>query len=167
MAMLAVLALWGCAGGKSAPVPSPQKVAAQVVPAPEPKAEEQRELLKSQMAALPGARIAEENGQPVASYPDEVLFGKRAVLPFPGGAELLEPLAELIKANPGRGWSARVRAMTGISDPYDQALAKRRAQILGFYFQSKGISAEEVNFTPLVEAGPALDIRPGRGSSVP
>ncbi len=110
-------------------------------PPPAPTAAEQQATLAQGLAALPGA-VVDAKDPLTVNYPGEVLFLKGAVLPFPGGVEMLDPLAKLIQGNPQFVWTGVVKAETGVSAEYDLTLAKKRSELLGRYFQARGITAK-------------------------
>lgn len=109
-----------------------------------------RAELRQQLAELPGAVLSEEPALEL-SYPGEVLFFRGAVLPLPGGLELLEPLARAVAAHPDWHWRAVVRADTRVSPEYDIALARKRAELLGNFFRGRGLSPDRLEI--FAEAG--------------
>lgn len=106
---------------------------------PAPTAEERLAALEQGLTALPGA-VVDAKDQLTISYPGEVLFYQGAVLPLPGGEEMLVPLAKLMQNFPEFVWSGVVQAETGVSAEYDLALATKRGELLGRYFQARGVT---------------------------
>ncbi|WP_305041498.1 hypothetical protein [Geoalkalibacter sp.] len=145
-ALLALLT--ACAAPTTTPAPS-----APAAPLAVPVA-----TLVPALAALPGAEALE--GEVGVGYPGEVLFAAGAVLPLPGGLELLDPLAEVLHAHPGNRWSLRVRAATEHGKDYDLALAEGRAGLLQRFFTRRGISAERLDWQVAAEDGAPLEVRP-------
>jgi outer membrane protein OmpA-like peptidoglycan-associated protein len=128
-------------------------------PSGSPKAPQQVDLsgLRQQLALLPGVEVQEE---PLAfSYPEQVMFGKGAVLPMPGGPTLLDPLAAFLKHNPQLVWQVEVRAQTDQGQAYDQALAEKRSELLATYLLSKGAELKNLHFQPRASAGVPLELR--------
>lgn len=143
---LTILTLSACVPKLSGP-PAP--------PAPTPA--ERLAALEQRLAALPGAVVSAQD-QLTISYPGEVLFFKGAVLPLPGGEEMLAPLATLIRDYPEYDWTGVVQAETGVSAEYDLALATKRGELLGRYFQARGVTAGVPTLRAVGGAGAPLTL---------
>lgn len=131
----------------------------QPTPPREPDAAASRAALEATLAeklkTLPGAVAT----APLAvEYPEEVLFAKGAVLPLPGGVEVLAPLAAVLHEGEGVHWRGVVRAATGVSAEYDRALAEKRAELLLRYLRGQGVSEERLTLTVEPGAGAPLSV---------
>ena len=133
--------------------PAPQPPAAE---APAPRAVQKD--LSAEMAQLPGITVVAE--EPLrGAYPGETLFAAGAVLPLPGGMEMLEPLAEFLRRHPETRWTMQVRAATEFSTDYDRSLAQTRAELLRRYFTRKGLDMQRFEFMAEAGEGAALELR--------
>ncbi|WP_429885975.1 hypothetical protein [Geoalkalibacter halelectricus] len=132
--------------------PAPERPAA---PPPPPVVQTPAQAL----AALPGAEPLDDEAVGIR-YPGEILFGSGAVLPLPGGPDLLDPLAELLAAHPGSRWLLRVRAATELGDAYDERLAAERAEILARYLTRRGVAAERLEWRIEAGEGAPLEVQP-------
>lgn len=119
--------------------------------APGPK---QPELAES-MRTLPGA-IVSTDGRHV-EYPGESLFAEGAVLPLPGGMEMLGPLVDLMLANPGVEWTGTVRS-DGPDADYQRRLAEKRKELLTAVFRNRGLTEERLVITTEVGPGAPLEL---------
>lgn len=61
-----------------------------------------------------------------------------------GGAEVLDPLAALLRAHPQASWEAQVRASSNNGAEYDLALAQKRGELLQHYLRNAGVAAERI-----------------------
>ncbi len=148
---LLLILLTACAAKPSSDPQASSSVRASQVSA---KAKSENETLREQLKNLPGAALQQE---PLGfSYPDQVMFGKGAVLPLPGGPKLLDPLAEMLKQNPELAWQVAVRAKTEHGQSYDQALAEKRSELLATYLLSKGAELGKLDFQPDAAVGDPL-----------
>lgn len=142
LTLLALLALAGCqllppaTTGKSAPG---GEMAGQGPPA-------WLSPLQARTLTLPGAQVTAAGDELTIAYPGASLFAAGAVLPLPGGAEVLDPLSDLLAAFPTARWNGTVRAATPHSSEYDGELAAKRAELLQRYFTNRGIAAGTVNW---------------------
>ncbi|PLX79258.1 MAG: hypothetical protein C0615_02625 [Desulfuromonas sp.] len=115
--------------------------------------------LQERLRALPGA-VVSEDGLTI-SYPDDNLFAEGAVLPLPGGMEVLTPLIDLFLEADLQG-SATVRS-TGHDAAYDQRLAEKRLDLLSRIFNNRGV-AERLPLQLAADEGPAFEVRLGVGN---
>ncbi len=113
--------------------------------------------LRTQIASLPGAEIG-AGPELALSYPGESLFASGAALPFPGGTELLNPLADLMAAFPAVHWTGIVRAHGNITPKDDQALAEKRLELLKRFFARRGIAGERLVLTAVAADGAPLQL---------
>jgi outer membrane protein OmpA-like peptidoglycan-associated protein len=97
-------------------------------------------------------------GRLAVDYPGDVLFARGAVLPLPGGVEMLAPLAAVLREGEGLRWQGVVRAETGVSAEYDQALAAKRAELLLRYLRGQGVTEERLTLTVVPGAGAPLSL---------
>ena len=111
--------------------------------------------LLPQLSQLPGALVTSA-ATPGFSYPDQVMFARYAVLPMPGGPQLLNPLAQFLTQNPQLSWQVEVRAQTTYGAEYDQLLAEKRSELLASYLLSKGVDLRGLSFQPVAGAGAQL-----------
>lgn len=121
--------------------------------------------LAAELVALPGATLSAET-PPVISYPEELLFGPGAVMPLVGSQAILDPLAEMLKSQPGWRWEATVRAVTSYGDGYDQQLAEGRARLLEKYLTARGVASATLEFKALAGAGNPFALRAVAGQEV-
>ncbi|HAD04214.1 MAG TPA: hypothetical protein DCF93_06135 [Desulfuromonas sp.] len=133
---------------------------------PGPTAAERQAALERGLAALPGAMVDDQDKLSI-SYPGEVLYYKGAVLPLPGGEEMLAPLAKLVQNFSEFVWTGVVQAATGVSAEYDLALAKKRGELLGRYFLARGVAAGMVQLTAAGGAGAPLTLSAQLPAPVP
>ena len=115
-----------------------------------------RQQLQEQLIALPGAVISDDGLQ--VSYPDESLFAAGAVLPLPGGMEVLDPLVDLLLQNSQVRGVGTVRS-TGHSAEYDLLLATRRVEFLLQIFRNRGLAGDRLQLTPEVGPGVPLELQ--------
>ena len=119
-----------------------------------PRAAVDPAALATELSRLPGAAVSRE---PLRfSYPGEVLFGRGAVLPMPGGIGLLDPLAEFFLRHPGPAWQVELRVQTEHGHDYDQSLAEKRSELLATYLLHKGVDLSRLFFQPEAAAGQPL-----------
>ena len=104
--------------------------------------------VKDSTGILPGAIISVDGS--VISYPDDNLFTSGAVLPWPGGMEVLDPLIELLLKN-RKVLGAGVVRSSGHTAEYDQQLAEKRKELLDRIFTNRGLTSEQ--FQLVVEVG--------------
>lgn len=97
------------------------------------------ETLQQLAARLPGAELSTPDGNLLIAYPQASLFAPGAVLPMPGGPEVLDPLANYLKADPAARWDAKVMAATSNGSDYDLALAQKRSELLQRYLRNRGV----------------------------
>ncbi len=114
------------------------------------------EALNQQLLTLPGA-VVDLNSMTVA-YPGDVLFAPGAVLPFPGGMEVLEPLMNWMLQSEAIYGEAMVRS-SGHSGDYDRTLAEKRRELLQRLFLNRGVTAERLQLVVDESAGAPLEIR--------
>ncbi len=114
------------------------------------------ETLNQQLLALPGA-VVDLNSMTVI-YPGDVLFAPGAVLPFPGGMEVLEPLMNWILQSAEIYGEAKVRS-TGHPGDYDRTLAEKRRELLERLFQNRGVTSDRLQLIVDESAGAPLEIR--------
>jgi outer membrane protein OmpA-like peptidoglycan-associated protein len=139
-------------------------LAACAAPTPQPPAAEApasmavQEDLAAEMAQLPGISVVAE-GPLRGAFPGATLFAAGAVLPLPGGMEMLEPLAEFLRRHPDTRWTMQVRAATEFSTDYDRSLAQTRAELLLRYFTRKGLDMQRFEFTAEAGEGATLGLR--------
>lgn len=131
------------------------------IAAPEPRrlANPAPDQLRARLALLPGAEVSGE-GVIVVRYPGESLFASGAVLPLPGGAAVLDPLADLLRSFPQLRWQGTVRAGTAGHGEYDLALAEKRTELLNRYFARRGVALEQLTLRPEASSGPSLELAP-------
>lgn len=113
------------------------------------------EVLNQQLLALPGA-VVDLNSMTVA-YPGNVLFAPGAVLPFPGGMEVLEPLINWMLLSEELYGEARVRS-EGHGADYDQVLAEKRRELLERLFRNRGVTPERLKLMVDDSAGAPLEL---------
>lgn len=114
--------------------------------------------LQQQAALLPAA-VVTVNGEALRLvYPGESLFSTGSVLPLAGGAEVLDPLADLIAAAPASQWSATVRAATAHGKDYDAQLAAKRAELLSRYLKNRGVGESQIGWQSLAGDGEPLEL---------
>lgn len=111
------------------------------------------------MVALPGGTMSAET-PPVISYPEQALFGPGAVMLLVGSQAILDPLAEMLKSQPGWRWEATVRAVSAYGGDYDQDLAEGRAQLLEKYLTYRGVAPGTLSFQALAGEGTPFELRP-------
>lgn len=116
---------------------------------------EQEAVVAARLQELPGVVMT---GKLAADYPGEVLFARGAVLPLPGGVEMLAPLAAVLREGEGLRWQGVVRAETGVSAEYDQALAAKRAELLLRYLRGQGVTEERLTLTVVPGPGAPLSL---------
>ena len=114
-----------------------------------------RQKLQGQLVNLPGAVISADGL--TISYPAENLFAVGAVLPMPGGMEVLDPLLELLLQNSQVRGIGTVRS-AGNSAEYDQLLATQRMELLLRIFRNRGLTEERLQLTAEVGPGAPLAI---------
>ena len=114
------------------------------------------ETLHQQLLLLPGA-VIDLNTLTVA-YPGDVLFASGAVLPLPGGMEVLDPLMSWMLRSDEIIGTALVRS-TGHAADYDQALAEKRRELLERLFQNRGLTSDRLKLVVDESPGPPLEIR--------
>lgn len=126
---------------------------------PEPETPLQRfGRVQQQAGTLPGATVTSTSGSLIISYPQESLFSAGSVLPLAGGAEALDPLADLLDALPEGIWEATVQAATSNGADYDSTLARRRSELLQRYLHNRGIPGERVTWQTKGGDGPPLEL---------
>jgi outer membrane protein OmpA-like peptidoglycan-associated protein len=114
-----------------------------------------RETLLPQLSQLPG--VVASATEPLSfGYPEQVMFGSRAVLPMPGGPQLLNPLAQFLKQHPQTLWQVDLRVQTIYGAEYDQTLAEKRSELLASYLLSKGVNLQSLYFQPSFADGDPL-----------
>ena len=114
------------------------------------------EVLNQQLLELPGA-VVDLNSMTVA-YPGDVLFAPGAVLPFPGGMEILEPLMNWMLQSEDVFGEARVRSAGHAAD-YDLILAEKRRELLERLFRNRGITSDRLQLIVDESVGAPLEIR--------
>lgn len=102
--------------------------------------------LKQSLAGLPGGEVVEVDGHPAVAYRHGELFAPIAVLPLPGGTEVLEPLAELLKEFSGQRWQFLVAARTEQGRDYDVRLAQQRQVLLERFMRKSGVDLQNIEF---------------------
>lgn len=117
--------------------------------------EEVLQKLEVQLATLPAAVVSADGR--IVSYPDESLFAAGAVLPLPGGLDVLDPLLELLLQHPDIRAVGTVRS-AGHKREYDQALAIKRQDILEKIFRNQGLGAERFQLTAVAAKGAPFEI---------
>jgi outer membrane protein OmpA-like peptidoglycan-associated protein len=137
---------WLTPGPTTAPAEKPVTVVSRA---------EQEEVLAAQLKILPGAVVT---GTLAVAYPGEVLFARGAVLPLPGGVEMLAPLAAVLREGEGLHWQGVVRAESGVSAEYDQALAAKRAELLQRYLRGQGVTEKRLTLTVVPGPGAPLSL---------
>jgi outer membrane protein OmpA-like peptidoglycan-associated protein len=147
--------------------PPPPPVQAIVAPPPQKSWVEQ---LQAAAVTLPAALVTTAPGSVTIAYPQERLFARESVLPLPGGAEALDPLATLLKTYPDAIWRGDVRAATENGPDYDLALAQKRSELLQRYLLQAGVAASRVNWQATGSDGIPLELtlqplQPGPASS--
>ncbi len=108
-------------------------------------------------AALPGAEVGAGELLSIR-YPGQVLFSEGAALPLAGGTGILEPLATFLAGHRASRWQGTVRAATGVSAEYDLQLAEKRAELLGLYFNNRGLGADRLTLRAEAGGGPAFEV---------
>jgi len=108
------------------------------------------------MLALPGAVV--NPGERIVEYPGESLFAAGAVLPLPGGMEILDPLIAFMLANPGLTGTGTVRS-DGPDADYHRRLAQKRKELLTAVFRNRGLPAERLIITSEVGPGVPFDLK--------
>jgi outer membrane protein OmpA-like peptidoglycan-associated protein len=116
------------------------------------------ERLQQEATTLPAAQVSATVGSLIIAYPQESLFAVGAVLPLAGGAEILDPLAALLRSYPQATWDAQVRAATAHGADYDLALAQRRSTLLQRYLHNSGVAAERVTWQASSGEGIPLEL---------
>lgn len=126
-------------------------------PAPPPPEMPGAALLR-QLATLPGGDVLAE---PVVGvrYAGERLFSSGAALPLAGGVEVLDPLCELLLAQPQLRWTGTVRAKTEFGRDYDTALAAKRLELLQRYLRNRGVAEGQISWQALAGEGPPLELQ--------
>lgn len=153
--LLALLLLLGCQPLPRLTPPTAETTSAQSVAQQAP---EWLPELRSRAATLPAAQAtAEEEGLTIA-YPGSALFAVGAVLPLPGGAEVLDPLSDLLAAFPAARWNGTVQAATTYGPEYDSALAAKRAELLQRYLTNRGVATAAVAWKSGAGAGAPLTL---------
>jgi outer membrane protein OmpA-like peptidoglycan-associated protein len=104
------------------------------------------EKLQQEATTLPAAQVSATVGSLIIAYPQESLFATGAVLPLAGGAEVLDPLAALLRAYPQASWDAWVRAATANGADYDLSLAQKRSELLKRYLHQAGVAADRISW---------------------
>lgn len=112
--------------------------------------------LHLQLQALPGA-VVDLKTMTVA-YPGDALFASGAVLPFPGGMEVLDPLIIWILQSDEIIGEAFVRS-TGHAEDYDRVLSEKRRELLVQLFKNRGVMPAQLKFLVDENAGPPLELR--------
>lgn len=102
------------------------------------------ERLQKEVVTLPSAQVIITAGSVTIAYPQGSLFAPGAVLPLAGGAEVLDPLATLLRAYPEAIWDAKVRAATTNGADYDLSLAQGRRDLLQRYLHNSGVAETQV-----------------------
>ncbi|PLX99946.1 MAG: hypothetical protein C0624_13005 [Desulfuromonas sp.] len=133
------LVLYGCAPTVG-PSPAPEAVA---ISRPEVKPKTD---LSQKLSLLPGGEVRSIEGRQAVVYTAGKLFAADAVLPFPGGTEVLDPLVEMIKEFPWQQWRFVLAAQTEHGDAYDKRLAQQRMALVERYLASRGVDMEKVEF---------------------
>lgn len=160
--ILALFALALVAGCQTAA--PPKKVEPVAPPAPAPVAVAQPTLpawvgaLQERAAALPAAQTTSAEGTLSIAYPQERLFSTGSALPLAGGAEALDPLANLLIAFPDASWDAMVQAATTQGADYDRALAQKRGELLDRYLRNRGLPAGRVHWQSTAGSGAPLEL---------
>ena len=113
------------------------------------------QLLRNELAAIPGAVVTEEPLR--VRFPVGALFAQQALLPMPGGVEVLDPLAAVLQKSQ-RNWLLKLRASTGEGAEYDAKLAAERAVVLKTYLTAAGVRPESLEFTSVAEPGDPLEL---------
>jgi hypothetical protein len=114
-----------------------------------------RIALQQQLLTLPGAEVDLETL--TVSYPGEVLFATGSVLPFPGGMEVLSPLASWILQTDAIYAEGSVRS-SGHTIDYDRTLAEKRLELLQALFKNRGVTPDRLKLSVDGSAGAALEI---------
>ena len=113
--------------------------------------------LRDKVATLPVIQLAADATVVAFAYPGESLFSDGAALPLAGGAEVLDPLSDLLSAFPEARWIATVRAATSNGADYDAALAQKRAELLKLYLFNRGVPAARIEWHTAAGAGAPLE----------
>jgi hypothetical protein len=114
------------------------------------------DTLQQQLLTLPGAVVDLETL--TVSYPDEVLFASGAVLPLPGGMEVLAPLMSWILQDNEIYGEAKVRS-SGHTVDYDRILAEKRLELLELLFKNRGVTSDRLKLIIDESEGAPLEIR--------
>ncbi len=112
--------------------------------------------LRNAAVALPGAEVGADEPLTIR-YPGQVIFSKGAALPL-AGVGVLDPLVAFLVGHSASRWQGTVRAASGVSPEYDQQLAQKRAELLGRYFESRGLSADRLTLKAASGSGPAFEL---------
>jgi len=131
-------------------------LAACAIPPPQDSPEVFRQKLQGQLVGLPGA-VVSADGLTI-NYPGENLFAVGAVLPLPGGMEVLDPLLELLLQNGQVRGVGTVRS-AGNSADYDLVLATQRMDLLLRIFRNRGLTEEQLQLKAEVGPGAPLTIQ--------
>lgn len=114
------------------------------------------EKLQQKAVALPGSEVRAAGGNLTISYPQESLFSPGSVIPLVGGAEALDPLADLLSYFPEGVWDAEVQTTTSHGPEYDAVLAKGRSELLQRYLRNRGVLGKNIIWQAQGGNGPAL-----------
>lgn len=148
---LALLLLLGLTACQLTPPAPPDTIAPPVVLAPDWLPE-----LRARVAVLPSIQLEADATRVAFAYPGESLFSNGSALPLAGGAEVLDPLGDLLSAFPEARWTATVQAATSNGAEYDAALAQKRAELLKRYLVNRGVAAERIVWSTTAGAGAPL-----------
>jgi hypothetical protein len=113
-------------------------------------------VVREKSITLPGAVVSADGSQ--ISYPADALFADGAVLPLPGGMEVLAPLIDLLLSSSGLVVVGTVRS-DGHDPEYDRLLAVKRLDILMKIFGNRGLAGERLQMTAEVGAGAPLELQ--------
>jgi len=111
---------------------------------------------RQEIKRLPGTTLGHDGLQ--AFYAEGGLFAAGAVLPMPGGMEMLQPLIDWLHANQTLSVAAIVRA-DGADKAAAQQLAETRKQLLERVFANRGLTGERIEWTVEVGAGAPLELK--------
>jgi len=111
---------------------------------------------RQEIKRLPGATLGHDGLQ--ALYAEGGLFAAGAVLPMPGGMEMLQPLIDWLHANRTLAVVAIVRADEA-DQKAAQQLAETRKQLLKRVFANRGLTSERIEWRVEVGTGAPLELK--------
>lgn len=128
---------------------------------------ESPEIIKQQaeggLLALPKALVSADETR--ISYPGESLFAPGAVLPLPGGIDVIGPLVDFFVQNPKLTAVATVRS-SGNGNDYDRRIAEKRAELLEKIFRNRGVTEARLRFSAVAADGAPLELELSYGKRV-